>query len=134
MELVGQYAELCASKGADLALGLSNAVLTAERLECSRHWGAFEGQVELQVEASLVSWALVEEQRMLLDEFVHKELWGMVEEARKLLGKDEAHVELLERDLELRSGLAFSLGVAGKSQDETLALLSVWSASTVLKG
>ena len=128
-QLVSKYKSLSSNQGADLALDLSNALVTADRLEHSRHWGVLEDDVSLQMKASLQAWHLVQEKRDRLACFVHEDMAAVIMKIREHPEAKAQLVEKLERDFLLKSGLFFSLGAPGVSQDEVMTYLSIWAAN-----
>lgn len=115
--------------GAETALLLSNAINMADRLDIhSMHWGIFENDRALQTKARLRAWQQIQALRKELVHLVDVELTKVVEDMEKEATRF-TKLAVYQRDLKLKRDLVILLGRGKTTQEETLALLAMWSAS-----
>ena len=129
-QLADEYRALSSGLGAETALQLSNAIITAERLESNRHWGVFADNHELKTMSRLKAWQLVAKKRGELEDIVFVQMFTIVKKM-EAISETAEEVERYKSDLVLKSGILHSLGRGLTTQDETFTLLAAWAASPI---
>ena len=131
-ELAKEYRDLCENEGAQLVLRLSNSIISASEHEKTTISANPTRNKSEFVAGRLRAWMEVNANRDAADSFVHKKLWLIVQNMKKL----DAESDMLRKytsDLVLRSGIVISIGKADLSREEAFALLAAWSAPELIE-